>query len=76
MSELRLRVFAGGGRATILDPGGSDRPTRFEVEWQNPSASDCRRLGHSGTPFVGTSIRGISTMPAQDTNRAILRLIR
>lgn len=33
-----LRVFPGGGRATILDRGGPDRPIRFEVEWRNPRA--------------------------------------
>jgi hypothetical protein len=37
MPEPRLRVFPGGGMAKIIDLGGPGRPTRYEVEWRNPS---------------------------------------
>src|SRR6266700_2562810 len=36
--EPRLRVFLGGGMSKLIDPGGPDMPTIFEVEWRNPSA--------------------------------------
>jgi hypothetical protein len=38
MPEPLLRVFQGGGRTTIIDHGGPDKPTRFQVEYENPSA--------------------------------------
>jgi hypothetical protein len=37
MAEPQLSVFPGGGRVTILDPGGPGTPTLFEVEWRDPS---------------------------------------
>jgi hypothetical protein len=37
MADLHLRVFPGGGRATILDPGGPARPALIEVEWPRAS---------------------------------------
>ena len=37
MADSHLRVFPGGGRATILDPGGPARPALIEVEWPRPS---------------------------------------
>jgi hypothetical protein len=53
MPEPRLRVFPVGGRVTILDPGGSDRPTRLEVEWRNPSAERVQE-----TEVFWASVRG------------------
>ncbi len=34
--EPALRMFPGGGRVTVVNPGGSG-PTIFEVAWRNPS---------------------------------------
>lgn len=38
MQEPFLHVLQGGGLTTIIDRGGPDKPTRFQVEYQNPSA--------------------------------------
>jgi hypothetical protein len=59
--------FGGNTRATIIDQGGPDKPTRFQVEYENPSAAQVQeakdfwesvhgpndpwRFDHSGTTY-------------------------
>jgi hypothetical protein len=44
MEQPQLRVFPGGGKATIIDRGESDTRKRFRIEWPNASTEQRQEI--------------------------------